>query len=200
MTLVENVRKGTIRLIQIFGISPIMEEAYLGDESFGARDAILLGLIPKSLQQTMRHAFRVKHSGLPRQQEEQISTQLLSIWDKVQELLIAKIAGLHRSISTIVKEKEKGWKVKFREQLSLQSFKHTKKCARINNKKRKSPITADTSPNPIKKEKKNPESDKWLLKTCTGITCRPTNITIGSSPPSPPNSIQQGKKMAAFFR
>jgi len=193
-SIVNTIEKGTISYSTLFGMTPVMGEDGLCDDFLGTKDAIMWGLIPKPLNTVVKKACIVKHTGIPASIEKDMSQEMADIWEKVQELLIARTGGMHRLIGSISTEKESEWKKQYKEKLLIQGFKGAKK-RNCNQLKRKiSTISgakckeANLSTSTIKQE-----IPPTLNKLCTGSTCRPLSHSSPVKLHQMPNRIPQGK-------
>ena len=192
--LINIIEKGEISYSTIFGMTPVMEEDGLCDDFLGTKEAIMWGLIPKSLNKVIKKACIVKHTGIPASIEKDMSQEMADIWDKVQELLIARTGGMHRLIGSISKEKESEWKKQYKGKLLLQCFKGAKKRTNNQLKRKISVISGATCRKANQSTSKIQQEDPPILnKICTGSTCRPLSHNSPVKLHQIPNKIPQGK-------
>ena len=194
-TLQEGVKNHKIRYSEVFGFVTSSNENELHDKFIGTGDAMLLGIIPSSIHMLVTRACNIKNSGLPATLEKETSTQLKQTWEKIQEILIAKIGGLHKLIGMISKDKVRNWKRHFGDELNLQNFKSTKQAAREIKlaAKRKSSGTMQGDTKKSKKMTERISIMHQVKRGCTGITCRPQAQGILRQKRLKQNMIVQGK-------
>ena len=194
-TLMEGITQKSITYKEILGITPVESEDNLHDNFIGCGDAIMFGLIPKTIQQTIAKTSLFHDAQLPSAIRNMLEELMKKQWSNIQQLLIARISGLHKLMHVICNQKEKEWKQTHQGNLQIQSFRDIKK-RRANSsptscKKRK------LIP-PIKIDHKRPSQKDdiagftSLRKRCSGISCRPTVSGTNKSKVSP-NLIPQGK-------
>jgi len=196
ISLQEGVRNKKITYSEIFGFVRSNNENELHDKYIGIGDALLLGIIPKKIHTLVTRKCVIKNSGLPIALENENSTRLENIWNKIQEILIAKIGGLHRLIGMISKEKIRSWRGQFGNDLNLQNFKSTKQEEKENKLAVKRKIKEERSEDGkrSKTESSNQISNIIHVKRgCTGITCRPNDQGFSYQKKLKHNTIAQGK-------
>jgi len=189
-SIIDGIKEGKVTYQHIFGMKPTASEDGLADCYIGASEAMLLGLVPRRIQEVIeRTSWFRQCTGIPTEARKVLSDQLLYQWKQIQQLMIAKIGGLHRIFGVICKEKEKQWKATFKDNLLIESFQTIKKG------KRKAPsgeqINELSEETPKKKKAKATVS--CIQKRCYGISCRHQKVAMEKIQQFP-NQIPLGKR------
>jgi len=177
-TLIEGISRGKVSYQQIFGMVPLATEEGLGDCYLGTCDAMLFGLVPKQINTVIERTSRSLYGGpFPLAAKKVLAAQLMRQWEKVQQLMIAKACGLHRLLSTICKQREKDWKLKYKDNLDLSSYQLIKKevTRHVSAKRPNVSAHADTKRNKVKFGRDE------IKKKCYGISCRHQVYSKGKS-------------------
>jgi len=189
-SIMSGITEGRISYQHLFGMKPTASEDGLADCFIGASEAMLFGLVPRQIQKVIEStsSFRTC-TGIPMEAKKALLKQMISQWEIIQQLMIAKAGGLHRIFGVICKEREKHWKAEFKENLLLQSFQAIKQVKRnANSEAQKDQVTKEEP-----KRKKAKSNDNCIQKRCYGISCRRQTETMGTLQQAP-NQIPLGKR------
>jgi len=175
---------------EIMGIVDQAPAMPINDMDIHILDAYWLGLTPSSMDRLIQRASSSKNlfAFTPNKAAcSAASADLLSTWNEVKDLLMAKAIGLHRIIGSISKEKEKNMRVKHN--LNKGTYKELRlkrKEAELHSQNSSSDETThDTKPTHDNKRRK-------IL--CQGITCNKTNKRWCLDQNFNVNRIEENKK------
>jgi len=189
-SIMEGIKDEKLEYQHIFGMKPTASEDGLADCYIGASEAMLFGLVPRRVQEVIETTNRFRHCmGLPVEARKVLSEQLMHQWEGIQQLMIAKVGGLHKILGVICKDKEKEWKSTFKDELLIESFQTIKR------EKRNAPSGTQKGEGeeeaPMRKKSRVDAGS--TQKRCYGISCRHHTESMGIRQQLP-NQIPLGKR------